>query len=160
MTQILAATLDDLAATLDDPRAQPLLDALEAGYRRDYGEFVAADFRVYDAREFLPPTGALLLLVSGAETVAGGALRRLADGVGEVKRMWTAPEHRRRGHARRVLAALERRAIDYGYRMLRLETATLQAEAIELYRSNGYRTIAQYGRLSVDPRCVCFEKQL
>ena len=94
------------------------------------------------------------------ETLAGGALRRLADGIGEVKRMWTAPEHRRRGHARRILEALERRAVAYGYSALRLETATLQSGAIELYRSQGYHPIPLYGRLAVDPRCVCFEKTL
>jgi GNAT superfamily N-acetyltransferase len=149
-----------LPATIDDPRAQPLLDALEAEYRRDYGEFVAADMDVYGVDEFLPPTGALLLLVAGGETLAGGALRRLGDGVGEVKRMWTAPAHRRRGHGARILAALERRAASYGYRRLRLETASLQTAAIELYLAAGYRKIPPYGRLAVDPRCVCFEKRL
>jgi ribosomal protein S18 acetylase RimI-like enzyme len=143
-----------------DPRVRPLLHALEAEYRSEYGDAVAADIDAYDAAEFAPPTGALLVAVAGGETVAGGALRRWADGVGEIKRMWTAPEHRRRGHAARILAALERRAVAYGYRAVRLETGSLQTAAIALYTAAGYRPIPAYGRMADDPRCRCFEKLL
>lgn len=153
MTQILTATADD-------PRARPLLDGLEAEYLRDYGASVAADLGAYDDAEFAPPTGALLVAVAGGETVAGGALRRWADGIGEIKRMWTAPGHRRQGHGARVLAALERRAIAYGYRSLRLETGSLQAPAMKLYAAAGFRPIPVYGRYATDPRCRCFEKRL
>jgi ribosomal protein S18 acetylase RimI-like enzyme len=148
------------SATVDDPRVRPLLDALAAEYLSEYGASVAADIGAYDAAEFAPPTGAVLVAVAGGETVAGGALRRWADGIGEIKRMWTAPEHRRRGHAARILAALERRAAAYGYRSVRLETGSLQAAAIELYSAAGYRPIPVYGRFADDPRCVCFEKRL
>jgi ribosomal protein S18 acetylase RimI-like enzyme len=149
-----------MTATFDDPRATPLLDGLEAEYFDFYGELVADEFDVYDAGEFLPPTGALLLAVAGEETVAGGALRRWAAGIGEIKRMWTAPGHRRQGHGARMLAALERRAVDYGYRSVRLETGLPQPAAIELYRSAGYQRIPSYGRYAADPRCICFEKRL
>lgn len=71
-----------MTATLDDPHARPLLEDLQAEYLNFYGESVAADLDAYDAGEFLPPTGALLLAVAGEETVAGGALRRWAAGVG------------------------------------------------------------------------------
>ena len=40
--------------------------------------------------EFRPPAGAILLLVEEDETVAGGALRGWADGVGEIQHLWTA----------------------------------------------------------------------
>jgi putative acetyltransferase len=43
---------------------------------------------------------------------------------------------------------------------VRLETGSLQAAAIELYRAAGYRRIPVYGRMAHDPRCVCFEKLL
>lgn len=149
-----------LATTPDDPRAAPLLDGLRAEYRRTYGDDVAGDLDAYDAAEFQPPTGTLLVLVAGGETVAGGALRRWADGTGEIKRMWTAPAHRKRGHGRRILTALEDVARGYGYRSVRLETGSLQVAAIEFYRSAGYRQIPVYGRYAGHPRCVCFEKQL
>jgi putative acetyltransferase len=101
-----------------------------------------------------------LVVGAGGETVAGGALRRLADGIGEIKRMWTSPAHHGGGHASRVLADLEEIAARYGYRALRLQTGDLQTAAIALCRSAGYRPIASYGRYRDEPRCLCFEKVL
>lgn len=107
--------------------------------------------------EFAPPTGAFVVIRDGEEILAGGGLRRLSDGVGEIKRMWTAPRARGRGYARRVLAVLEATALDYGYRTLRLETASSAAAAIALYRSVGYEQIEPSG-LSTD--FVYYEKRL
>ena len=106
----------------------------------------------------MPPHGAFVVIRDGEETMAGGALRRLSDGVGEIKRMWTAPRARGRGYARRVLAVLEATAIDYGYRTLRLKTATLQVAAIALYRSVGYEPIEPHGLVRDD--FVYYEKRL
>ena len=65
----------------------------------------------FPAEEFLPPDGEFMLLLEDGVAVAGGAFLRHADpGTAEVKRMWTAASHRRRGLARRVLAELEQRA--------------------------------------------------
>ena len=144
----------------DDPAVAPLLAGLEQEYRSLYGEVVDGEIELYDATEFAPPMGAFLVVEAGSETVAGGALRRLADGIGEIKRMWTAPSHRGHGHARRVLADLEAIGARYGYRALRLQTGDLQTAAISLYHSAGYRPIERYGRYRDEPRCLCFEKSL
>jgi ribosomal protein S18 acetylase RimI-like enzyme len=106
--------------------------------------------------EFEPPHGAFVVIRRDEQTMAGGALRRLSDGVGEIERMWTAPEARGRGYARRVLAVLEAAAIDYGYRALRLKTAPSQAAAIALYRSVGYEPAAASGLSDF----LFFEKRL
>jgi ribosomal protein S18 acetylase RimI-like enzyme len=144
----------------DDPAVAPVLAGLDEEYRALYGAAVEGELELYNASEFAPPLGAFLIVESGGATVAGGALRRLADGVGEIKRMWTAPAHRGRGHARRVLGDLEAVAARYGYRALRLQTGDLQAAAVALYHSAGYRSIARYGRYRDEPRCLCFEKLL
>jgi GNAT superfamily N-acetyltransferase len=143
------------------PAAAPLLAGLRNEYHRAYGSGVAAELDLYSPLEFLPPGGAFLIVEEDGATVAGGALRRLREGVGEIKRMWTSPSHRGRGHARRVLAALEQAAARRGYHTLRLETGNLQLAAIELYTSAGYAEITPYGRhFSEHPQCVCFEKRL
>lgn len=74
-----------------------------------------------------------------------GALRPLADGVAEVKRMYVVPAARGRGVARAVLAALEDAARDRGWTTVRLETGPRQPEAIGLYTRAGYRPIAAFG---------------
>lgn len=144
----------------DDPSVQVVLAALAVEYRAGYGTLLERENGVYADEEFMPPRGAFVVIHEGKTTVAGGALRRLGDGVGEIKRMWTAPEARGRGHGRRVLAALEATARDYGYGAVRLETATPQAAAIELYRSAGYRPTEAYGMFRDDPRFLYLEKRL
>ena len=97
------------------------------------------------AQDFEPPDGVFLVLLEHGITVAGGALRRLSSDTCEVKRMWTAPEHRRKGHASAVLDALEDAARDRGYSCLRLETGPAQPEARSLYECRGYNQIPTYG---------------
>jgi GNAT superfamily N-acetyltransferase len=152
---------DDITfADLGHPGTAPLIGGLEAEYRSRYGALVDGELESVGPAEFRPPTGALLLLVHDDETLAGGALRRWSEGIAEIKRMWTAPAHRRRGHARRILAALEDVARGYGYRSVRLQTGDLQPEALALYAAGGYRRIPCYGRYVGEPRCVSFEKSL
>jgi GNAT superfamily N-acetyltransferase len=143
------------------PAAAPLLAGLRQIYQDLYGPEVATEVDRYSTFEFLPPAGAFLVLEADGVTIAGGALRRLSPGVGEIKRMWTAPEHRGQGHGRRVLAALEAAAVRRGYHTLRLETGDLLDAAIGLYRSAGYEPIPSYGpHWGTDPRARCFEKRL
>jgi GNAT superfamily N-acetyltransferase len=142
------------------PAAATVLSALEREYRAGYGALLQRENGLYHPDEFAPLSGAFVVIRNREETLAGGALRRLSEGVGEIKRMWTAPQARGRGYARRVLAVLEATAIDYGYERLRLETATPQVAAIALYRSVGYEPAEAYGLFRDDPRFVYFEKRL
>ena len=144
----------------EHPAAAVVLAALEQEYRAGYGALLDREEGVYHPDEFAPPHGAFVVIRDGEETMAGGALRRLSDGVGEIKRMWTAPRARGRGYARRVLAVLEATAIDYGYRKLRLETAKPLLAAIALYRSVGYEPAEAYGMFRDDPHFVYYEKRL
>ena len=98
-----------------------------------------------------------MVIRNGEDILASGGLRRLSAGVGEIKRMWTAPRARGRGYARRVLAVLEATAMDYGYRTLRLETPSAAAAAIALYRSVGYEPIEPSGLAG---EFVYYEKRL
>jgi GNAT superfamily N-acetyltransferase len=105
-----------------------------------------------EAADLTSPRGVLVLVVHGSETLAGGALVPLADGVAEIRRMWTAPAHRGRGYARLVLASLEGHAHELGYRLLRLQVDAGETPAITLYRSAGYQPAPPEGRypLSLD----------
>lgn len=67
------------------------------------------------------------------------------------------PAWRRRGVARRLLAALEAQARTLGYVALRLVTASGQPEAIGLDRSAEYVDIPPFGEYMGNPGSVCFE---
>ena len=96
----------------------------------------------------------------GGEPVGCAALRRIDDLTAEVKRMYVAPSGRRKGIARRLMAALEDHAAKFNYRAIRLETGILQPEAQRLYESCGFKHIPAFGAYVHDPRCVCYEKIL
>jgi GNAT superfamily N-acetyltransferase len=94
--------------------------------------------------DMLPPSGYFAVArIDGA--VAGcGALKRLDAVTAEIKRMWTVPNMRGRGVARRILQALEDIARDEGVRTLRLETNRTLTEAQALYRQQGYQEVPAF----------------
>ena len=55
-----------------------------------------------------------------------------------------APAARRLGVGRRLLAELERRAVERGINMIRLETNKALTEAIAMYRAAGYREVRAF----------------
>jgi GNAT superfamily N-acetyltransferase len=90
--------------------------------------------------------------------VAGGGLRRLDQGVAEIKRMFVRPAARSRGVARLLLQALEDEAQALGYVAVRLDTGPKQVHGLALYRSAGYVDVPPYN----DNPFACFwgEKRL
>src|SRR4029079_16694051 len=84
----------------------------------------------------------------------------LGAGVGELKRMFVVPAHRGRGHSRAVLRELEDVARDKGFHRLVLETGVLQASAIGLYLSEGYRSVPNFGEYASESESRCFATDL
>ena len=93
---------------------------------------------------FSRPGGAWLVVVDAyGEPVGCGGLRVLEPGVGEIKRMFVSERARGAGHGRRLLRALERRAVDAGMSHVRLLTTEVLTEACVLYDAEGYREIGR-----------------
>ena len=141
----------------DGPAASALVRNLLIDLNERYGP---GDFEAVDPITFAPPTGIFLVAWDGEVPAACGGFKRVNAGTAEVKRMYVAPAHRRQGLARGILTALEERALKAGYQVLRLETGTLQPEAIELYRAAGFEVIPPFPPYAADPTSVCFAKEL
>ncbi len=94
--------------------------------------------------ELVPPVGLFLLARLDHEAVGCAALKLIARGVGEIKRMWVAPSARGLGVAQRLLEALEQHAAATGLRTLRLDTHRSLEPARAMYLRNGYREIPAY----------------
>jgi ribosomal protein S18 acetylase RimI-like enzyme len=99
--------------------------------------------RGHPAAEFAPPDGGLFIGLLGEEPVTGGAFCRFDDSTAELKRIWTDSRHRRRGHAKALLVALEAEIVAHGYRRVYLTTGDRQPEAEALYLSTGYTRLAE-----------------
>jgi DNA-binding MarR family transcriptional regulator/GNAT superfamily N-acetyltransferase len=90
------------------------------------------------------PAGLFVVATLHAEPVGSGALKFHGREPAELKRMWVAPEARGLGLGRRLLAELERLAVEHGVRTLRLETNRTLVEAIALYRSSGWAEVPAF----------------
>ncbi|NUW30618.1 GNAT family N-acetyltransferase [Nonomuraea sp. SMC257] len=113
-----------------------------------------------EGRSQVGPDARFLVATVEERAVGCGCVQPLVADTGELKRMYVAPEHRGRGVARALLAALEELALGLGYRRLRLATGVLQPEAISLYESSGYGLTEPYGKYVNAPLTRCYEKTL
>ncbi|WP_157465671.1 GNAT family N-acetyltransferase [Cellulomonas sp. Leaf395] len=142
----------------DDPDALRLRTAQQAELLALYGE---EDIGAAMTGESIV---AMLLVRVDGEPVACGAIRdasdELGEGVGELKRMFVVPSQRGRGYSRAVVRELERVAQEKGFHRLVLETGVLQASAIGLYLSEGYRSIPNFGEYAAESESRCFGKHL
>lgn len=125
--------------------ARACLDAYfqELGQRFDTG-FDPTKSNPARDEEMTPPAGYFVVARLNGCPVGCGALKRLDNTLGEVKRMLTAPSARGQGVARRVLQALEATAREAGLKTLRLETNRTLTEAQALYRQEGYQEVAPF----------------
>jgi len=144
---------------LSDPAAQPLIDGLTADYAKRYDD-PGTEMNSADPSEFDPPRGAFVLVTVRGEVVAGGGLRPLSAEHAELKRMWTRPDQRRRGHGARVMAPLQQRARRLGYRELWLVTGPGQPEAVAMYESAGWSKIPNFGLYADEPRAYSYAMTL
>ena len=94
--------------------------------------------------ELVPPAGLFLLAYLDGRPVGCGGLKAMGRELGEIKRMWVAPDARGLGIAQRLLEALERHAVQGGLDTLQLDTNRTLKEARALYVRNGYREIPRY----------------
>ena len=152
-----------VAVGQDDPLAAPLLAELTVEYASRYGAAIQAVsnwLRGYPAGEFAPPHGGLLIGLFNDQPVTGGAFCRFDDATAELKRIWTDSRHRRQGHAKALLVALEAEIFARGYRHVYLTTGDRQPEAEALYLASGYTRLAEPLPAEGDVFPIAFQKAL
>lgn len=106
------------------------------------------------------PDMTLFVARANGVAVAMGALRRHPGRIGEVKRMYTMPEHQGRGLGRRILAEIEALARREGLTSLVLETGNNFDAALHVYRRDGFRECGPVLDYPPTPYTAFFEKPL
>jgi GNAT superfamily N-acetyltransferase len=95
--------------------------------------------------KYAAPDGRLFLALAG-ETLAGCiALRKLEEGIGEMKRLFVREDFRGQRIGILLIEKLIEEARKIGYQKIRLDTyPPKMAKAVRLYQSYGFRQIEPY----------------
>jgi putative acetyltransferase len=106
------------------------------------------------------PEMTLFVAREDGKAVAMGALRRHPDGVAEVKRMYTMPDHQGRGIGGRILSEIEGLARREGLGRLVLETGNNFDAALRVYARGGFQACGPVLDYLPSPYTAFFEKPL
>ncbi len=94
--------------------------------------------------KYAPPEGRLYLAFEGVDVVGCAGLRKIEEGICELKRLYVLPSHRGRGIGRLLAIRAITDARDTGYDRMRLDTLPSMQPAQKLYRELGFEPIAPY----------------
>jgi putative acetyltransferase len=141
----------------DHPDAVALITELTAILSADYPPQNVFGFSV----EKMLREGVYFVIAYADEVPAGcGGVLLVDDEYAEIKRMYVRPTFRGMGIAKQVIAHVEAYSRAHGITRMRLETGTLQHEAIRLYERMGYAHIPPFGAYVGSITSVCMEKVL
>ena len=140
-----------------DPDFLRLVELLDADLAERDGEDNAF-YSQYNGLEQI--RHAVLCYTEEGEAAGCGAMKQVAPGTMEVKRMYVLPGQRGTGIATSVLQELEKWASDLNITRIILETGKRQPEAIGLYEKNGYLRTENFEPYVGVENSVCFEKHL
>lgn len=90
------------------------------------------------------PEGVFYLLDINGEIAGMGGLRRVREGVAEVKRIYVRPEHRGQQLGEVILLRLLDDAKQFGYRQVLLDSGPFMHSAHKVYRAQGFVDCAGY----------------
>jgi len=99
--------------------------------------------------EGTPPNGVVYVVFHGDAAVGMGGLRRIREGVGEIKRIYVSGASRGGGIGAKILDRLVSDAKSFGYQELLLDTGPFMTSAHRLYEAAGFADVPPYTEAEV-----------
>jgi putative acetyltransferase len=94
--------------------------------------------------QYGPPGGTFLVATDDDRIIGSGAIRRIDDETGELRRMWLLEAYHGQGIGYQIAQHLFTFARAAGYRRVRLSTSAVQKRAIRFYERLGFYPIDRY----------------
>ena len=112
----------------------------------EYADFLKVDLCFQDFEKelqtlhqvYFPPSGCIILAKEDGHVLGCIALKPIAEGICEMKRLYVRPEARGSSLGKKLVNELIEFAKKAGYKTMKLDTITSLKEAISLYRSKGF----------------------
>ena len=135
------------------------------GLFREYETWIQTDlcFQSFEQElaelpgKYAPPEGRLLLAFQDGQLAGCVALRKIGEGVCEMKRLFVRPDCHGKGLGHRLIDQVVKEAREIGYQRMRLDTLERLTSARALYASFGFVDIPAYGG-HAQPNFIYLEK--
>ncbi|AWV98421.1 GNAT family N-acetyltransferase [Arcticibacterium luteifluviistationis] len=109
---------------------------------------------------YAEPIGCILVLENTKSELQGVVgLKKLEDGVCEMKRLYVAPDARKDGNGRKMAIALLEEAKAKNYKIMKLDTIERLVPAVKLYEKLGFVKTEAYN-YNPDGTVLYFQKEL
>ena len=134
-----------------------ITDQLRENYQLDAVSLIGqtipeyVDAHLEDLTSLKPPEGIIYLLVVDGDIAGMGALRKLSDEIGEIKRMYIRPLYRGTGYGKQMLNKLLEVGREFGCSSFMLETSKFMDVAQHIYKSAGFVEREEYSESETPP---------
>ncbi len=136
---------------LRPPESQDDIDTIRSLFR-EYEKAIGIDLCFQDFESelaglpgrYAPPEGRLYIAYCDSEVAGCVGIRKLADRICEMKRLYVRPRFRGRRIGRILAQKTVDEATKAGYTTMRLDTLKTMTEAISLYESIGFKLAGAY----------------
>ncbi|MDX1520975.1 MAG: GNAT family N-acetyltransferase [Anaerolineae bacterium] len=145
---------------IEDPKSLTITNLIDELDNELMDRYPASSVHILDLSRITAETGVFVVAYLDEQPIGCGAVCRLAEGVGEIKRVYVKPAARGQGISKAIMDRLESEALRLKFHTLRLETGDRQPESLGLYEKIGYRCIPNFGEYIGDPHSICMEKKL
>ncbi len=147
--------LQVLEADINTDESLSLLKELSGSLNHITGNSGESSFSIDDMED---EKSIFVIARSGSKAAGCGAIRRIDDSTGELKRMYAKEQGL--GVGTSILNFLENKALEFGYSRLICETRKINVGACSFYVRNGFHVIPNYGKYQGRDEAVCFEKRI
>lgn len=151
----IKTTIQIMEADITRDESLSLLHELSVSLNHITGNSGESSFSINDMED---EKSVFVIARSGSKAAGCGAIRRIDDSTGELKRMYAKEQGL--GVGTSILNFLENKALEFGYSRLICETRKINAGACSFYIRNGFHIIPNYGKYQGRDEAVCFEKRI